>query len=115
VDGRDHALRLHRGPDGFAAADGNVVLIGQASPRRAAHVRRRLGLELPVLADDDRRSYRAAGARCRGAPVGDAAQLGGANWAAGCRAARRQGRLEARGPRAGAGPVERARPRGVDT
>lgn len=39
-----------------------LVLIGQATPRQAAHFRRRLGLSLPVLADERRASYRAAGA-----------------------------------------------------
>ncbi len=41
----------------------DVVLIGQATPRHAAHFRRRFELELPVLADEDRASYRAAGAK----------------------------------------------------
>ena len=45
-------------------ADGaRVVLIGQLTPRHAAHFRRRQGLGLPVLADEERASYRAAGAK----------------------------------------------------
>lgn len=40
-----------------------VVLIGQLSPRHAAHFRDRQGIELPVLADEQRVSYRAAGAK----------------------------------------------------
>ena len=40
-----------------------MVLIGQATPRHAAHFRRRMGIEWPVLADEERRSYRAAGAK----------------------------------------------------
>ncbi len=40
-----------------------LVLIGQATPRHAAHFRRRQGIELPVLADEQRASYKAAGAK----------------------------------------------------
>lgn len=79
------------------------MLIGQATPRQAAHFRRRQGLHVAVLADEKRASYKAAGAKkanakelvgprliARGAlatvrtrqlqtrTVGDAAQLGGA-------------------------------------
>ena len=39
------------------------MLIGQVTPRHAAHFRRRQGIELPVLADEKRASYRAAGAK----------------------------------------------------
>jgi hypothetical protein len=45
------------------AAGGRLVLIGQLSPRHAAHFRRRQGLEVPVLADEGRASYKAAGAK----------------------------------------------------
>ena len=45
-------------------ADGaQLVLIGQLTPRHAAHFRRRQGIELPVLADENRASYKAAGAK----------------------------------------------------
>ena len=45
-------------------ADGaQLVLIGQLTPRHAAHFRRRQGIELPVLADEKRASYKAAGAK----------------------------------------------------
>jgi hypothetical protein len=79
------------------------VLIGQATPRQAAHFRRAQGIELPVLADQERASYKAAGAkvatasellgpkmiakgalatartrRLQGRPIGHPAQLGGA-------------------------------------
>ena len=40
-----------------------MTLIGQATPRHAAHFRRRQGIELPVLADEKRTSYKAAGAK----------------------------------------------------
>lgn len=45
------------------------MLIGQLTPRHAAHFRRRQGIEVTVLADEDRASYRAAGAKEGG--VGD--------------------------------------------
>jgi peroxiredoxin len=96
-------VQLHRARERFRASGGDLVLIGQASPRQAAHFRRRYTPELPVLADDDRASYRAAGAgrmkatemlnplvaakslratarsgAVQGRVIGDAAQLGGA-------------------------------------
>lgn len=40
-----------------------MVLIGQLTPRHAAHFRRRREISLPVLADERRESYRAAGAK----------------------------------------------------
>ena len=40
-----------------------MTLIGQLTPRHAAHFRRRQQIELPVLADERRQSYRAAGAK----------------------------------------------------
>jgi hypothetical protein len=100
---RDHAVQLHRAHERFEAAGARLVLIGQATPRHANHFRDRLGLDpLPVLADEERTSYRVAGlsrgsvtqlvgprsvlsgvrhgARSgvmQGRPVGDVAQLGG--------------------------------------
>lgn len=47
----------------FEAAGVPVVLIGQATPRHAAHFRRRMDIDLPVLADERRESYRRAGAK----------------------------------------------------
>ena len=47
----------------FDAAGANLVLIGQLTPRHAAHFRRRQGLGVRVLADEERASYRAAGAK----------------------------------------------------
>ncbi len=94
---------MDRDREQLEATGTRVALIGQATPRQAAHFRRRQGLHLPVLADEKRESYRAAGAKKanvkellgprligRGAlatvrtrqlqtrTVGDAAQLGGA-------------------------------------
>jgi peroxiredoxin len=55
-------VQLQRAHDELEGA-GEVVLIGQATPRHAAHIRRRLELEFPLLADEKRESYRAAGAK----------------------------------------------------
>jgi peroxiredoxin len=96
-------MQLHRARSEFDRAGANLVLIGQATPRHAAHFRRRQGIQVPVLADKDRVSYEAAGAKsggvfdlfhpkvvARGAitgvkektiqtrTIGDASQLGGA-------------------------------------
>ena len=96
-------MQLHRAHPQFERAGIGLVLIGQASPRQARHFRDKLGLDpLPVLADDDRASYRAAGLKranlaelvgprsvlsglkhgarsgvLQGRVVGDVAQLGG--------------------------------------
>ena len=51
-------------------AGARLVLIGQLTPRHAAHFRRRQNIELPVLADETRASYKAAGAQ-----VGNLGQL----------------------------------------
>ncbi len=59
---RDHAVQLHRARAELDRA-GEVVLIGQLTPRHAAHFRRRAELTWPVLADEDRASYTAAGAK----------------------------------------------------
>jgi AhpC/TSA antioxidant enzyme len=56
-------MQLHRARAQFDEAGGRLVLIGQATARQAAHFRRRQGIQLPVLADHDRISYRAAGAK----------------------------------------------------
>jgi peroxiredoxin len=54
---------LDRARQQFEAPGGRLVLIGQLSPRHAAHFRRRQAIEVPVLADDERASYKAAGAK----------------------------------------------------
>jgi AhpC/TSA antioxidant enzyme len=54
---------LDRARDGIEAAGASLTLIGQLTPRHAAHFRRRQGIELRVLADNDRASYKAAGAK----------------------------------------------------
>ena len=62
-------MQLHRARSEFDRAGANLVLIGQATPRHAASFRRRQGIQLPVLADEDRVSYKAAGAKPGG--IGD--------------------------------------------
>ncbi len=56
-------MQLHRARQQFEDANVSLTLIGQATTRQAAHFRRRQGIELPVLADEDRVSYKAAGAK----------------------------------------------------
>ncbi len=56
-------MQLHRARERFEAAGVNLVLIGQLTPRHAEHFRRRQGIELTVLADERRASYKAAGAK----------------------------------------------------
>ncbi len=96
-------MQLHRAREEFEGAGAKLVLIGQATPRQAAHFRRKLDVDLPVLADEERRTYKLAGLKrasvsellgprsvlsgvkhgarsgvMQGRIVGDAAQLGGA-------------------------------------
>ena len=59
-------MQLHRARAQFEQAGGRIVLIGQLTPRHAANFRRRQGIQLPVLADNDRVSYDAAGAKIGG-------------------------------------------------
>jgi peroxiredoxin len=54
---------LDRARDEIEAAGASLTLIGQLTPRHAAHFRRRQGIELPVLADESRASYKAVGAK----------------------------------------------------
>lgn len=76
----------------FEAAGAKLVLIGQLTPRHAAHFRRRQKIELPVLADEDRASYKAAGAR-----VGNLADLVGPKVVAkGALTTLRTGKLQGR-------------------
>jgi hypothetical protein len=56
-------VQLYREREALEAEGARLVLIGQATPRHAAHFRRRQGIDLPVLADERRASYRAAGAK----------------------------------------------------
>ena len=86
------------------------MLIGQAMPRHAAHFRRRLELDWPVLADGRRVSYRAAGAK-----VGTVDELFGPRVVAkGIQAGRRSNVIQGRtiGHGAQLGGVLVVRPRG---
>lgn len=56
-------MQLHRAQPQFEKAGVNLVLIGQATPRQAAHFRRRMEIDLPILVDESRQSYQAAGAK----------------------------------------------------
>jgi peroxiredoxin len=56
-------VQLHRARPEFEASGRSVVLIGQATPRHAAHFRRTQGVDLTVLADEKRETYKAAGAK----------------------------------------------------
>lgn len=56
-------MQLHRARSDFEAAGANLVLIGQATPRQAAHFRRRQKIDVPVLADEKLETYRLIGAR----------------------------------------------------
>lgn len=56
-------MQLYGAKEEIEAAGVQVVLIGQATPRHAAHFRRTMKIDLPVLADEKRESYEAAGAK----------------------------------------------------
>jgi hypothetical protein len=56
-------VQLHRARQEFEDAGARLVLIGQSTPQRAAEFRRSQDVELPILADEQRVSYRAIGAR----------------------------------------------------
>ena len=96
-------MQLHRAQPQFAAAGAEVRLIGMGTQRQAAWFRAKFAPSLPVLSDEERLSYRAAGLKVgsvvdlvgprsvvggvrhalrsgvvQGRPVGDVAQLGGA-------------------------------------
>jgi peroxiredoxin len=57
---------LDRARQDFKAAGVKLMLIGQGTPRQAAEFRRRQGIQLPVLADEKRVSYKAAGTKVGG-------------------------------------------------
>jgi peroxiredoxin len=96
-------VQLHRARERFEAAGVDVVLVGMGTPRQAAWFERKYAPGMTVLADDERRSYRAMGLKVasagellgpksvatgikhavrsgvmQGKPTGNVAQLGGA-------------------------------------
>jgi peroxiredoxin len=85
-------VQLHGARSDFEASGAKLVLIGQATPRQAAQFRRRFGLEMPVLADERRQSYKAAGAKL--ATFGEL--LGPRVVAKGISASRRHGVVQGR-------------------
>jgi peroxiredoxin len=60
---RAYAVQLNRARSRFAEAGAQLVLIGQGTPEDAARFRRRLGIDLKVLADADRVTYLWAGTK----------------------------------------------------
>ena len=83
---------MDRAREKFEAAGSHLTLIGQLTPRHAAHFRRREKIELPVLADEERASYKAAGAK-----IGGAAELIGPSvLAKGALTSLRTGKLQTR-------------------
>jgi peroxiredoxin len=98
-----HAVQLDGAREQIEADGAKLVFIGQATPRQAAHFRRRRNIVAPVLADETRATYKLVGAKkgstgqligpkvvAKGAvitartgilqtkTIGNAAQLGGA-------------------------------------
>lgn len=95
-------MQLHRAQEDIGAAGARLVTVGQATPKHAAHFRRRFAPSVQILADEERESYKLAGAvrvgaaqllnpssvlkgigrsaknrTVQGRPVGDVTQLGG--------------------------------------
>jgi len=59
---RDYAIQLNRAKKEIEAAGTRITLIGQATPRHAAHYRRRFAPDLRILADEERGTYKLIGA-----------------------------------------------------
>lgn len=59
--GMDRAARLRAELVDYRAAGGDVVIIGQGEPERAARYRERQGLDVPILCDPERATYEAFG------------------------------------------------------
>jgi len=99
---RDYAVQLNRAREEIEALGATVTLVGQATPKHAAHYRRRFAPDLQILADESRETYKLIGAERGGAgelfnpgtvlkgisrsasnrvvqgrPIGDVRQLGG--------------------------------------
>ena len=88
-------MQLHRARSEFEAAGVELALIGQVTPRQAARFREKYAPELPVLADERRESYRAAGAKVATATelLGPQSVKKGVENAVRSRGAIRQGRM----------------------
>ena len=59
--GMDRAARLRAELADYRAAGGDVVIVGQGEPARAARYRERQGIDVPILSDPDRSLYQAYG------------------------------------------------------
>jgi len=95
-------MQLQRAKKKIEKEGARITLIGQATPRHAAHYRRRFAPDLTILADEDRSTYKLVGAvrggasellspnvvlkgisrgiknrAVQGRPIGDVQQLGG--------------------------------------
>lgn len=95
-------MQLHRAQKEINDAGARLAFVGQATPEHAAHFRRRFAPDVQILADEDRKTYKLAGAirggaaeligpsvvlkglgrsiknrSVQGRPIGDVAQLGG--------------------------------------
>jgi hypothetical protein len=95
-------MQLHRAQHEIDDAGARLAFVGQATPKHAAHFRRRFAPDVQILADEDRQTYKLAGAirggaaqllspsvvlkgigrsaknrTVQGRPIGDVAQLGG--------------------------------------
>jgi hypothetical protein len=92
---REHAVQLHRARSDFEAAGVGLVLIGQKTPRHAAEFRRQWGIDLPILADENRDTYKAAGAKMGslGELLGPRSVVAGISKAFRSRGKIRQGRV----------------------
>jgi peroxiredoxin len=59
--GMDRAGRLREELADYRAAGGDVVIVGQGEPARAARYRERQQLDVPILCDPERSAYQAFG------------------------------------------------------
>ena len=59
--GMDRAARLRTELADYRAGGGDVVIVGQGEPARAARYRARQGIDVPILSDPDRSVYQAYG------------------------------------------------------
>src|SRR5437763_14847549 len=55
-------MQLQRAKKKIEKEGARITLIGQATPRHAAHYRRRFVPDLTILADEDRSTYKLVGA-----------------------------------------------------
>ena len=59
--GMDRAARLRTELPDYRAGGGDVLIVGQGEPARAARYRERQGIDVPILSDPDRSTYQAYG------------------------------------------------------